>query len=72
MIEKHYTPRELAELSGIRDATLAQWRHRSMKEPLAPSCGPRFTKLGRLVRYAESDVRGWLARRESVAMPAAK
>lgn len=70
MIEKHYTPRELSTLYGIRETTLAQWRYRAKKEPAAPARGPRFTKLGRLVRYAESDVRAWLSQRELVATPA--
>lgn len=70
MIEKHYSPRELSELYGVRETTLAQWRHRSKKEPSAPGRGPRFRKLGRLVRYAESDVRAWLSQRELVATPA--
>ena len=70
MIERHFSPRELAELYNLREQTLAQWRHRSKKEPAAPARGPRFTKIGRLVRYAESDVRLWLSQREHVATPA--
>jgi predicted DNA-binding transcriptional regulator AlpA len=72
VIEQHFSPRELAELYDIRETTLAQWRHRSKKEPGAPSRGPRFKKLGRLVRYAESDVRVWASQRELVATPSAK
>lgn len=72
MIEKHYSPRELAELYNVRENTLAAWRCRSKKEPRAPARGPRFTKIGRLVRYAESDVRLWLSQRELVATPAVK
>ncbi len=72
MIERHYSPRELSELYSVREQTLAQWRHRSKKEPAAPARGPRFTKLGRLVRYAESDVRAWLSQREQVATPPVK
>ena len=72
MIERHYSPRELAELSGIRETTLAQWRHRAKKEPTAPARGPRFVKLGRLVRYPAASVQAWLSQREHVATPATK
>ncbi len=73
MIEKHFSPRELSELSGVRETTLAQWRHRSKKEPLAPVRGPRFVKLGgRCVRYPASAVQAWLSQREHVATPTAK
>lgn len=70
MIEKHYSPRELAEISDIREGTLAAWRHRSKKEPHAPARGPRFVKLGRVVRYPASAVREWLAQRPQSATPA--
>jgi predicted DNA-binding transcriptional regulator AlpA len=72
IVEKHYSPRELAELSGIREGTLAAWRHRSKKELDAPACGPRFVKLGRCVRYPASAVREFLSQREHVATPAGK
>lgn len=64
MIQRYLSPRELSELVGIRETTLCVWRHRDAKEPPAKARGPRFTKLGRLVRYAESDVREWIARRD--------
>ena len=70
MIEKHFSARQLSELYGVRETTLAQWRHRSKKEPSAPARGPRFKKFGRLVRYAESDVRNWASQRELVAASA--
>jgi predicted DNA-binding transcriptional regulator AlpA len=72
VIEKHFSPRELAELSGVRETTLAQWRHRAKKEPHAPARGPKFTKLGRLVRYPSSSVQAWLSQRELVATPVVK
>jgi predicted DNA-binding transcriptional regulator AlpA len=72
IVEKHYSPRELAELSGIREGTLTAWRHRSKKEPAAPARGPRFVKLGRCVRYPAAAVHEWLSQREHVATPAAK
>jgi predicted DNA-binding transcriptional regulator AlpA len=70
VIERHYSPRELSELSNVRETTLSQWRHRSKKEPHAPARGPRFVKLGRCVRYPASSVQTWLSQREHVATPA--
>jgi len=64
IVEKHYSPRELAELCGIREGTLAQWRRRSH--------GPSFVKLGRSVRYSAAAVQEWLSQRERVATQAAK
>jgi len=66
MIEKHYSPRELAELSGIREGTLASWRCRGRRDPSAAR-GPRFVRLGRCVRYPAAAVREWLQQREAVA-----
>jgi len=66
MIEKHFTPRELAELSGIREGTLASWRCRGRRDPAAAR-GPRFVRLGRCVRYPAAAVREWLQQREAVA-----
>ncbi len=64
MIERHYSPRELAELTGLREGTLAQWRSRQTKRPGSKPLGPKWKHLGRAVRYAEADVRAWLAERE--------
>jgi len=64
MLERHFTARELSEAVGIRECTLAAWRLRKT------SNAPRFVKLGRLVRYPESDVRRWLAEREAAAAAA--
>lgn len=69
MIERHYSPRELSELSDIPTGTLAQWRLRSKSRPHAPAYGPRFVKLGRCVRYPASSVQTWLSQREHVATP---
>lgn len=71
-LERHLSPRELSELYAIPTATLAQWRHRAKKEPAAPARGPRFVKLGRLVRYPAAAVQAWASQRELVATPAAK
>jgi predicted DNA-binding transcriptional regulator AlpA len=61
MIERHLTPRELAELSGLREGTLAAWRAR--KTPGSPP----YVKFGRLVRYRESDVAAWLSQRQAAS-----
>ena len=49
MIDKIYTPKEVADRWGIKTSTLADWRYKGI--------GPAFIKLGkRAVRYRESDV----------------
>ncbi|PWG59695.1 excisionase [Bifidobacterium catulorum] len=42
------TPGDLARVSGISLGTLAYWRH--------SGTGPRYMKLGRLIRYRKNDV----------------
>jgi excisionase family DNA binding protein len=42
----------VAQSLGISKVTLYSWR--------AQAKGPRFTKIGRLVRYRSSDVDAWL------------
>ncbi len=71
IVEKHLSPREVAELAGVREGTLAAWRYRSKKEPGSPRRGPAFVKLGRVVRYPAAAVNVWL-QREHVATPTAK
>lgn len=61
MIERLLTPRELAELSGIRESTLAAWRSRKTRG------APPFMKFGRLVRYRQSAVVRWLAEQEKAS-----
>lgn len=46
------TSREAAERMGIRPNTLEIWRVKGF--------GPTFLKVGRAVRYVESDVTDWL------------
>lgn len=48
-------PATVAVLLALTTKTLEQWRWRGI--------GPRFLKLGRLVRYRRSDVDAWLAER---------
>lgn len=46
------TADELSQLIKVGIGTLEQWRHRGE--------GPRFVKLGRLVRYRVVDVQDWV------------
>lgn len=46
------TPAELAERLRVSVAHLANWRYRGV--------GPKFVKMGKLVRYQESAVEEWL------------
>jgi predicted DNA-binding transcriptional regulator AlpA len=49
------TPPETARFLGIKEATLASWRCKGK--------GPRYVKVGGIVRYARADVDRWLAAR---------
>ena len=49
---KLLTNQQAAELIGLKPATLDVWRNRGQ--------GPRFVKVGRLVRYSEEEVVTWL------------
>ncbi|TSD68088.1 helix-turn-helix transcriptional regulator [Aeromicrobium piscarium] len=46
------TPEQVSDLLGVKTQTLAQWRWRKT--------GPKFQKVGRLVRYSPEDVDQWL------------
>ncbi|PRY00700.1 helix-turn-helix transcriptional regulator [Allonocardiopsis opalescens] len=46
------TPPEVARHLGIPEKTLAQWRYLGK--------GPKWSKVGRHVRYRWSDVERWL------------
>lgn len=43
---------EVAEMTGIPEATLRYWRHEKT--------GPRSAKLGRRVVYREDEVLAWI------------
>ena len=49
--------KELSRLLRVSIGTLRFWR--------AIERGPRYRKVGQLVRYAPSDVQEWLSRRPS-------
>jgi predicted DNA-binding transcriptional regulator AlpA len=53
-IETLLNERQLSRLIGVSIGTLRFWRSEAK--------GPRFRKVGQLVRYAPSDVNDWLNR----------
>jgi|LGOV01.1.fsa_nt_gb predicted DNA-binding transcriptional regulator AlpA len=53
MDEKWFTTEELAKRYGAKPNTLAVWRCQGK--------GPRFIKIGKLVRYPDSEVRKYEA-----------
>lgn len=46
------TPGAVADYTGVPVSTLAQWRYLER--------GPRFVKVGRMVRYRRIDIDEWL------------
>jgi len=53
-MEKLLTPEELAELLGIKLSTVYSWTHLQFIPHI---------KVGRLVRFKESEVQKWLNKR---------
>ena len=51
------TRREVAEILGFREQTLARWRWEGRADR------PPEVKVGRAVRYRASEVRRWIAER---------
>jgi excisionase family DNA binding protein len=51
-MERLLTPREVAQLLGVKVDTLRIWRARN--------CGPSYCKLGRLCRYQSSAVESFV------------
>jgi predicted DNA-binding transcriptional regulator AlpA len=60
------TRREVAEILGLREQTLARWRWAGRKD------GPPELKFGRLVRTRASDLAQWIAERGEGSSSAAK
>ena len=50
--DKLLTTKELATLLGCSEYTIVQYR--------VHANGPKFFRLGRLIRYRPEDVRAWL------------
>lgn len=55
-VEEFLTPREFSEWTGIPIRTLEDWRHRGL--------GPRFQRMGSLVRYRRDWAREWFAEQQ--------
>jgi excisionase family DNA binding protein len=53
-LDKLLTVEELADILSVKESTIYQWTHQGFIP---------HTKLGRLVRFRESDVIKWLAKR---------
>jgi excisionase family DNA binding protein len=51
------TRKEVAQFLRVSVQRMEQWAHRGK--------GPRFTKVGRLVRYDWADVEKWLTAQEA-------
>jgi hypothetical protein len=47
------TPKQLSEYLAVPEATLTNWRYLNT--------GPRYTKVGQLVRYSWDDIETWLS-----------
>ncbi len=52
------TRAEVAELLGIPENTLRNWRYRGIE-------GPRSFRVGKTVRYRREEVERWLAAQEA-------
>ena len=55
------TEKQVAQYFSISHRTLQNWRQRNQ--------GPKYTKLGRLVRYIDQDVTAWLRTRPWGGIP---
>ena len=63
------TPEQAAEFLGLQVCTLASWRTRPPK-----GGGPTFVRIGRLCKYAESDLEEFVqrGRRQNTSQKAAR
>jgi prophage regulatory protein len=52
VVERLLTVRQIAEETGIPEGTWRYWRHLGK--------GPKFSRVGRRLRIAESDLNTWL------------
>jgi predicted DNA-binding transcriptional regulator AlpA len=55
-LEKLLEEKELAERLQVSLGTLRTWR--------TDGTGPRFHRIGQMIRYAPSDVKDWLLSRQ--------
>ena len=56
-IDELHNPTQVATILKVPETTLSQWRYRGI--------GPRWAKVGRHVRYRDSDLIRWLDDRSS-------
>lgn len=54
---KMLTEQDVVSMTGLARGTLAYWRHAGQ--------GPRSYKLGRRVRYDETDVLAWIQQQKA-------
>lgn len=60
--EEYLKPEELADGLKVSVRTVYEWN--------AAGTGPRFTRVGKHVRYARCDVQDWLSARSEGGRPA--
>jgi excisionase family DNA binding protein len=58
-MNKKLTPAEVAEILGVPERTLSQWRYKGV--------GPRYARIGKYVRYAAEDVEAYFEQRTNDA-----
>ncbi len=63
--EKLKPPDEAATYLGIKEQTLAVWRS-------SGRYGLPFVRVGRAIRYRESDLKSWIEQRTATSVVAAK
>ena len=56
-LERLINEKEVAQVLYVSVGTLRMWR--------TEGTGPRFHRIGQLIRYAPSDVREWLVSRQN-------
>jgi predicted DNA-binding transcriptional regulator AlpA len=47
------SPKDVSELLGVSTGTLRSWRERGD--------GPQWLRVGKLIKYAPSDIESWVA-----------
>ncbi|MDZ4723378.1 MAG: helix-turn-helix domain-containing protein [candidate division Zixibacteria bacterium] len=62
-MEKLLNPDEMAAMLGVRTSTIYQWTHRKFIP---------FVKIGKLIRFRQSDVKDWLDKKSSSGRPTRK
>jgi excisionase family DNA binding protein len=62
MVNEYIDTDAVAQLTGLSRSTLEKWRLRDDRIP--------FIKAGRCIRYAVSDVRGWMDARRVLSTSA--